>query len=164
MKYEVEKMHYQYREFVQKISIIEEKDGSEKLSSLDLITMMMNTKAETWKGCEATMDVCCQAATKKTVESVVESWVSILEHHSSKVQNLKAETIQHEMMVAVNGPLIQHSQQMVDRSMKSYWGRLKKESLHNGHFTRHGSKVKSYTISKTVDTLNSAPVKTVFMV
>ena len=56
------------------------------------------------------MDIVCQAATMKSVESVVVSLLSVLEHHSRKSRPLKAETIQGEMMVFVNGPLVSHSQ------------------------------------------------------
>ena len=94
------------------------------------------------------------------VESLVESWVSVLEHHSSKPRPIKAETIQSKMMISVNGPQVQHSQAVVQESMKLYWSKLQSSSLKQGHFTRRSDKVKSYFLSGSVDSLNSVPVKT----
>ena len=162
VKYEKQEFRYQYRDFVDQIAKLGKEENSEKLSSIEIMVKMMSTKCRKWRGCEAIMDILCQAAVKKTVEAVVESWVSVLEHHSSKTRNLKAETIQSEMMVAVNGPLVQHSMGVVEESMKVYWGRLK-NNLSDGHFTRRSNKVKSFTVSKSVDSLNSVPVKTPFV-
>ena len=162
MKYEKGEIREQYRVFVEKISEISKIKDSEKFSSIDVMVMMMNTEGKKYRGCEAVMDILCQAATKKLVESVMESWISVLEHHSSKSRQLKAETIKNEIMIAVNGPLIQHSEGVVDESMKVYWSQFK-NSLKNGHFTRKSGHIKSYTISKTIDSLNSKVVKNPFI-
>ena len=127
------------------------------------MVIMMNTNEKRWKGCEAVMDILCQAATMKSVESVVESWVSVLEHHSSKSRTLDGNSIQDEMVISVNGPLTQHCQRTVEDTMKTYWGKLR-NSLKNGHFTRRSENVKSYLVSKVVDNLNSVPVTTPFIV
>ena len=163
VKYEEVEMRTQYRDFVEKVTKIGKQKDSEKLSSLEVMVILMNTNRQLWKGCEAVMDILCQAATMKSVEAVVESWVSVLEHHSSKSRPLTAETIQSEMMISINGPLIQHSPSLVEDSMKLYWGRLKTNSLQSAHFTRRQGKVKVFTVSKSVDGLNSQEVKTPFM-
>ena len=130
----------QYRVFVENIAENGKQQDSEKLTSMELVMMMMNTEEKKWKWCEAVMDRLCQAATMKSVESVVESWVSVLEHHSSKSRPLKAETIQGE-----NRPIVSHSQGVVEETMKVYWAKLK-GSLKNGHFTRRSDRIKSYTL------------------
>ena len=163
VKYEKSEMRIQYRNFVESISEIGEQENSENLTSIEIVVMMMNTEQKRWRGCEAAMDIVCQAATMKTVESVVESWVSVLEHHSSKSRSLKAETIQREMMISENGPQVQHSQTVVEESMKLYWSKLSTSNLKQGHFTRRSEKVKSYFVSKSVDSLNSVPIKTPFI-
>ena len=160
-KYEKAEVRNQFKTFVEKPAAIGKMKNSEKLSSLEIIVMMMNTEAKRWWGCEAVMDIICQAATMKSVESVVESWVSVLEHHASKTRNIKADTIQEEMMISLNGPLIQHSKGEVEETMKAYWGKLK--TLKDGHFTRRCERVKSFIVSKSVDSLNSQPVKTPFI-
>ena len=164
VKYDTVELRFQFRIFVEKLSTLGEEKDWDQLTSMDILVKMMSTEEERWKGCEGIMDILCQAATKKTVESVVESWVSVLEHHSNKSRNLKAENIQSEMMIAVNGPLVQHSQEVVKESMKKYWGNMKIESLKSGHFTKRSNNVKSFCISKTLDSLNAVPVKTQFMV
>ena len=162
VKYEKSEMRIQYRNFVESISEIGEQENSENLTSIEIVVMMMNTEQKRWRGCEAAMDIVCQAATMKTIESVVESWVSVLEHHSSKSRSLKAETIQREMMISENGPQVQHSQTVVEESMKLYWSKLSTSNLKQRHFTRRSrsEKVKSYFVSKSVDSLNSVPIKT----
>ena len=163
VKYEKDEFRLQYRVFVDNIAEIGKQKDSEKLTSMELVVMMMNTKEKMWRGCEAVMDIMCQAATMKSVESVVESWVSVLEHHSSKSRPLKAETIQGEMMVSVNGPIVSHSQGVVEETMKAYWGKLK-GSLKNGHFTRRSERIKSYAVSKSIDALNNQVVQTPFVI
>ena len=164
VKYEKAEMRYQFFDFVQKITLIGLEKESDKISSLDIMVRLMNTEERLWRGCEGVLDILCQAAVKKTVESVVESWVSVLEHHSNKSRNLKSETIQSEMMIAINGPLVQHSQPVVEEAMTIYWRKMKKESLQNGHFTLCSENIKSFTVSKAVDSLNLIPVKTSFMI
>ena len=40
-----------------------------------------------------------------SVEAVVESWVSIMEHHSSKRRPLAEESMVEEVVIAINGSL-----------------------------------------------------------
>ena len=80
------------------------------------------------------MDILCRAATIKSVKSVVDSWVSIIELHSSKSRHLKAETIQDEMMISVNG------------AMRDYRGNLR-SSLTDGHFSRCSECVQSFVVT-----------------
>ena len=74
-----------------------------------------------FKGCEAVIGILVQVAAMKSVESVVESWISVLEHHSSKSRPLSEDIIETEMSVAINGPAVQHSKSVVTESMKKYW-------------------------------------------
>jgi len=153
----------QYQEFWRKMAMVNEQKGSSQFTSMDIMVKFMKTEDKLYQGCEAVMNILTQAATIKTVESVVESWISVLEHHANKSRPLKSESIHSEMMVAINGPLLQHSQGVVSETMKAYWGQLKKESLRKGHFTRRGGDVKSWLVSNAVDALNKVPVKNVFL-
>ena len=67
------------------------------------------------------------------------------------------------MQIAINGPKIQHCEKVVDESMTAYWGKMKRTSLQQGHFTRRSSQIKSYMVSKTVDSLRLQPVKSQLM-
>jgi hypothetical protein len=123
----------QYKLHMKRLQGIVELKNSEKLSSMDIIVLLMNTEAERYRGTEAVIDILYRAAVSKSVESVVESWISVLEHHSSKVvdvgltsyiselvqvRGLKDESIQRELMIAVNGPPLQLSDQLIKESMQ----------------------------------------------
>ena len=96
-------------------------------------------------------------AAMKSVESVVESWISVLKHHSSKSRNLSEDMIETEMSVAINGPAVQHSESIVTDSMRKYWagGKMFKD----GHFVRKSLNIKSYFVSGAVDSLNKIQKK-----
>lgn len=143
----------QYRVFYDKLASVTLLPGSEEFSSMELLVKLINTKGELYKGCEAVIGILVQAAAMKSVESVVESWISVLEHHSSKSRNLSADMIQTEMSIAINGPAVQHSEGIVRESMRRYWGGTK--NLKDGHFTRKSQNIKSYMVSEAVDSLNN---------
>ena len=152
----------QYQLFLKKIAEISKMKGSDDFSSMYMYMMvlLMNTEGKRYLGCEAVMSILVQASAMKSVESVVESWISVLEHHSSKTRKLKAETVESEMMVAINGPALQHCDAIIKESMVAYWSRKK---FQQGHFTRRSDNVKSYLVSKSVDSLNSKPIKNMIM-
>ena len=54
------------------------------------------------------MHVICVASVVMSVESVVESIVSMYENRQSKSRNLGEDRGNNEMMIAVNGPNIAH--------------------------------------------------------
>jgi hypothetical protein len=143
----------QYRVFYDKLASVTLLPGSEEFSSMELMVKLINTKGELYKGCEAVIGILVQAAAMKSVESVVESWISVLEHHSSKSRNLSADMIQTEMSIAINGPAVQHSEGIVRESMRRYWGGTK--NVKDGHFTRKSQNIKSYMVSEAVDSLNN---------
>ena len=89
------------------------------------------------------------------IESVVESWVSILEHHSSKERNLTQDRLHQEAMVAINGPSVVHCDKVVKEAISSYFSKSKREGDKDGHFVRRSENVKSYHVSKAVDSLVS---------
>ena len=109
------------------------------------------------------MDVMCQACTFKSVESVVESWISKLEHHSSKQRGLSESSIQKEMMISCNGPPPQHSVGVVESTTKRYWMKAKSAKDREGHFIRRSENIKPYLVSKSIDALRAQEVITPFM-
>ena len=133
-------MREQYQEFLRKVKEIEQMGGSENFSSMDMMVLMMNTAARRNRGCEAVMNILVQAATMKSVESVVESCVSVLEHHSSKTRNLSANSIDSEMTIAINGPSIQHRDSIVEESTQAYW--RKTNTFIDGQFVRKSNKIR----------------------
>jgi hypothetical protein len=152
----------QYQEFTRKLAEISQLPRSEKYSSMEVMVLMMNTEGKKYRGCEAVMGILTHAASIKSVESVVESWISVLEHHSNKSRNISAATIETEMTIAINGPALQHCDSIVQDSMRLYWRRMK--NMKDGHFTRKSQNIKSYFVSKAVDRLRDEPVKNQLMV
>ena len=75
------------------------------------------------------IDILIQATLSISVESVVESWISVLEHNSSKSRNLGLGAIDAEMMVAINGPAVAHCQGIVKETMDAYWRQCKNVNL-----------------------------------
>ena len=150
----------QFRQFCLTLEKLKATD----LSSIQLLGLLVSTGSELYKGCEAVTDILIQATLSISVESVVESWISVLEHHSSKSRNLGHGAIDAEMMVAINGPAVAHCQGVVKEAMASYWRQCKNVNLHYGHFVRKGSgALNLYKVSKSVDALNSQPEKCKFM-
>ena len=135
-----------------------------ELTSMEVLQMLLATQNELYKGCEAVIDILVQAALSISVESIVESWISVIEHHSSKSRPLSNDALDAEMMIALNGPSIVHCSGIVKVSMSAYWKQFQNANLHGGHFCRRGTgAIKLYKVSKAVDELNSEPVKYKFM-
>lgn len=156
-------MRAQYQAFLRKLAELGKLKDAEKLKSMEIMVLLLKTEEQRYQGCEAVIDILCQAAAMKSVESVVESWISVLEGHSNKARHLKAETIETELQIAINGPKLQHCEKVVEEAMVAYWGRMRRASLQQGHFTRRSSHIKSYCISKTVDSLRNQPEKSQIM-
>ena len=92
--------------------------------------MLLATQNELYKGCEAVIDILVQAALSISVESIVESWISVIEHHSSKSRPLSNDALDAEMMIALNGPSIVHCSGIVKESMSAYWKQMRNANLH----------------------------------
>ena len=99
----------------------------------------------------------------KGLESVVETWVSVLEHHASSQRTLCQDRLIREGIVAINGPQVVHCDTVVKEGLKSYWSRVK--GAGEGHWIRRSrSGIQSYTISKAVDKITSKKPTVKFMV
>ena len=79
-----EEIRYQYRDFLRKLeSFVEDKD-KEEIFSLDIFRSFFNRELNLFLNVEVVIHILAVAATSMTVESIVESWVSIYESHSNK--------------------------------------------------------------------------------
>ena len=87
------------------------------------------------------------------IESIVESWVSTLEIHSSKKRNLTQDRLHQEAMVAINGFDTLHCDNVVKEGLGMFFSRAKREGDRLGHFIRRSQNVKSYHVSRAVDSL-----------
>ena len=86
-----------------------------------------------------------------SVESVVESWISVYEAHSNKHRPISNERAEMEVCVAVNGPKVQHADSLIRRSLRLMFSQSKSLGDRDGHFVRRSENVKDYMVSKAVD-------------
>lgn len=134
-------------------------DELDKLSSMKIIQTFLNSNLNLFVNIELVMHVICGASVIMSVESVVESIVSQYENRQSKFRNLSELRANNEMMIAVNGPNLAHSDSLLEKALNTYFKHHK-----NGkwHFTMDQSKV-SYSISKIVDSKKSKSSKLSFI-
>ena len=160
VKCEPGELREQYQKFLRVLGDLNGFDVSNLSSSMAIVKKLMNGQDKLYFGMEMVMDIICQACTFKSVESVVESWISTLEHHSSKQRSLLENNINMEMTIAINGPPVQHSFNLAKTSMERYW----KSSRHRyGHFVRITEDVRQYFVSEAVDFLRSSKCRHVLM-
>ena len=95
------------------------------------------------------------------LESVVESWVSVIEHHNSSRRPLTQERLEHEAMVALNGPPEVHCDKLVEEAFSNYWGKQRNKVA---HWIRRDERAKLFKISKTLDSLINEQPEVPFMV
>ena len=103
------------------------------------------------------------ACVKVSVKSVVESLVS---RYEKQFYSSRQPTEQHsldEMIIAENGPLLHHADEMLERAMNQYWRVANRDG--KWHFLRRTEDIHSYTgnCSKVVGKLLDQKSKLPFM-
>ena len=156
-------MRIQYRLFLRRLEELLKVKGIE-FSSIEIMKKMLKTEERRYVDCEAVMDVLTRAACLKSVESVIESWISVLEHHASKRRNLGQERIEEELETAINGPSVAHSEKVVKEALNDYWKDSKNKNNRDGHYIRRSENIKSYEVSKAIDRIRADPPQLPFMV
>ena len=68
----------------------------------------MPENKEIYGGVESVISAMVWASLVISVESVVNSWISILEHHLSQWRNIGELLLQEEMVIVINGPSVEH--------------------------------------------------------
>ena len=120
----------------------------------------MSSKVELSTDIESILGIISVAAICTSVESIVESWVSVLEHHSPAKRVLSQDRLEDEAMVSINGPDLVHADSIIIEALRSYWSESKDKNNLDGHFVRRSNKIISYNTSRAVDAiLNKPPVK-----
>ena len=117
-----------------------------------------------YRGIEDLLAIIGRVSVMSTVESILESWVSIVEHHSPPSRTLlDQERLDAEAHVAINGPSVQHADNLLQSANKEYWRKFIRPGDREGHFVRRSDNVKIWKISKAVDNLMSEGTKLPFM-
>jgi hypothetical protein len=80
-----EEYRLQYREYVRKLEIVDMDPPKRELSDMDLLEIFLqHENVHLYQDIETVMSVMVNAALLISVESIVESWISTMEHHSSQ--------------------------------------------------------------------------------
>jgi hypothetical protein len=128
------------------------------LDNTEIFGIFLNRSLPHYKHIESVLGIMAKAALVMGLESVVESWVSVLEHHNNPQRPLTQVRLEQEGMIAINGPADVHCDAVVEEALSSYWGKQKVAGNRGGHWIRRGDSVKSYTISEAVDSIvNKTP-------
>ena len=135
---------------------------SKDIDSLDLIREFLNTKDALYCEIELIIFALCVAAVTISVESIIESYISVYESRNSKIRPITEEHAHHEMIIAINGPELCNADNVKKKSMSNYWNNQKRKD--GWHFTRRSEDINCYTVSKVVDRLSSQNPSLPFMV
>ena len=151
-------LRLQYKEYCRKLGQMNSSG-----SSHDIFKKFFDPSSNLSTNIEGVLSIVARAAVAKTVESVVESWISVLERHSSKARNLEHDRIEDEMMTTLNGPEVVHCKSLVKEAMSKYWQKSRRSADRDGHFVRKSGRIKSYIVSKAVDSIQNVPALRPFM-
>ena len=102
----------------------------EDLDSKVLIQKLLHPKNKYYCGSEMILQAICVSALKLSVESVLESQISIYEHHFRDNRPLNDDSIAEEFQIAINGPCLAHYDSVVYHAMSQYWDKKKTVSWH----------------------------------
>ena len=131
---------------------------------MDIFRSFLNSDLKLFLNVEVIIHILAVAATSITVESIVESWVSIYESHSNKHRPISNERAEMEVSVAVNGPLLQHADSVLIMALRDMYKDAK--DLQNrgiGRFVRRNNNIADYVVSKSVDAFKMKPKSKPFM-
>lgn len=152
----------QYREYLKRLKLLVIDEPKVKdLDSLAILTKIFADKYFS-KNIEAIMAILARAMVTIGVESVVESWVSVMESHNSQKRSLGEKMIITETTISLNGPNPVNCDGVVAEAMKLYWRDCKLKNSSDGHFVRKAN-IKNWIVSKPVDRVNKVKVKFPFM-
>ena len=125
---------------------MQDKDVS-TLDSKDLIKTFLNSQRNLYKSIEMIMYIICTGCVALSVESIIESMVSMYEYRSSKICNIDIERASMEMMIGWNGPLPSKADAVIKEAMKNYW----EKNGGDWHFFRSRKIIRDWIVSKSVD-------------
>ena len=132
-------------------------------TSMEIFQLMFDSKNNKYQGIEHILAIVGRAMVSMSVESMAESWISVLEAHSTKTRGLEQLSMETEMMVAVNGPECVFSSSVVKEALPLYWSKAKLNSQKEGHFFRTWGTKKEFVVSKVVDGLAANEAKRGFL-
>ena len=144
----------QYRDFIRRLEQLSQAKGSMNLSSLKILGKLLDSKEKLCKDIEGPLSILARASVTQGVEAIVESGVSIMENHNDPTRGIiNQDRLINELWVAINGPEVAHCESIVRESLKDL----------NTNFIRRDRDIKSYAVSKAVDSVVNKPARVPFL-
>ena len=105
-----EDLKSQYREYLGRLEeLVTKQPKVKELSDMELLKLTVKPEnVDLYLGIETVVSVMVRASLLISVESVVESWISTMEHHASQRRTLGEMRLNKELIIAVNGPSTEH--------------------------------------------------------
>lgn len=114
----------QYSLFMERLEKITKNMSQADLENTDpkdLIMKFLETKNKLYIGIEMIMQAICVSSVKHSLESILESFISIWECHFDSRRNLNEDSCLEEFSIAVNGPCLSKCDLVLEEAMHSYW-------------------------------------------
>lgn len=109
-------LNAQFNDLVCRIeSLVPTNTNVQNIDSKDIIKSLIKESTECYKGIERLVPTICCASVKVSVESVIESLISVYEFHFDKLRTVKEDTSEAEMEIAINGPTIAQCDRIVNK-------------------------------------------------
>ena len=122
-------------------------DELNEIKSIDVIKRFLSKNEKLYEGIEFIMHSISAACVAISVESIVESVVSIYETRQTKSRTLSDDRANYEMQVCYNGPNLAKADTMLEKAIDSYF---KAHKQGKWHFTIDPNRLE-HTVSKVVD-------------
>jgi hypothetical protein len=151
----------QYRLFMGKLE--ELMPTTSNLDNAQIFGLFINSALGHYINIQSVLGILANASVVMGLESVVESWVSVLEHHNNPRRFLSQSRLEEEGMVAINGPIEVHSNSVVQEALGNYWRKQKMVGNWGGHWVRRTSDIRPYVVSEAVDNIVNQPPTVPFM-
>ena len=158
-----QELRLQFMDFLRKLEALVDDVDEDDLNSMEIFRAFLSTEHKLYVDVELVVQIMCDAATSMSVESVVESWVSIYEGHSNKHRPISNDRAEQEVCLAVNGPLLQHADPVIKAALKDMYKDTKDTRNRGGRFVRRNNNIEDYAVSKSVDSFVNQPNSKPFM-
>ena len=116
-----QELRLQFMDFLRKLEAPVDDVDEDDLNSMEIFRAFLSTEHKLYVDVELVVQIMCDAATSMSVESVVESWVSIYEGHINKHRPISNDRAEQEVCLAVNGPLLQHADPVIKAALKDMY-------------------------------------------
>ena len=158
----MDELKVQFRVFLRKLQ--ELTPTIKELKDKEVFSLLLHPRHGHYKGFESVLAILANASVAMGLESMVESWVSVMEHHNNPRRALTQARVEQECMVSINGPSEVHSDSVVLEALGAYWSRKKVRENRQGHWVRRDSNMRQYVVSEAVDSEVNQPPDVAFMV